>query len=101
MTHPSRFSWRLRVLVVLPISLVVALIFAFSSTAAAFAQSLVQLSTDLYTKTRSQHQTEVEPDTYSFGNTTVSASRLAASANGSIFARILTEERIPCGWRCA
>src|SRR5256712_906688 len=35
--------------------------------------SLVLLSTDPYTNPTSQHQTEVEPDTFAFGNTVVSA----------------------------
>ena len=34
--------------------------------------SLVLLSTDPYTNPTSQHQTEVEPDTFAFGNTVVS-----------------------------
>jgi len=35
--------------------------------------TLVKLSTDTFTNTSSQHATEVEPDTYSFGNTMVTA----------------------------
>jgi hypothetical protein len=35
--------------------------------------SLVKLSTDTFTNSSSQHATEVEPDTYSFGNTVVTA----------------------------
>src|SRR2546422_11518973 len=56
------------------VSLTLALLFAFSSTIFAFAQSnLLQLSSDPYTNNTSQHQTEVEPDTFAFGSTIVSA----------------------------
>jgi hypothetical protein len=37
------------------------------------ATKLLQLSSDPYTNSTSQHATEVEPDTYSFGSTIVSA----------------------------
>src|SRR5689334_9194864 len=33
----------------------------------------VRLSTDLFTNNTSQHQTEVEPDSFAFGNTMVAA----------------------------
>src|SRR2546426_232994 len=56
------------------VALTLALLFAFSSTIFAFAQSnLLQLSSDPYTNNTSQHQTEVEPDTFAFGSTIVSA----------------------------
>jgi hypothetical protein len=35
--------------------------------------SLVQLSADPYTNPTSQHQTEVEPDTFAYGSTIVAA----------------------------
>ena len=37
------------------------------------AASLIQLSSDPFTNSSSQHKTEVEPDTFSFGSTIVSA----------------------------
>ncbi len=37
------------------------------------ASPLVQVSADPYTNTTSQHQTQVEPDTFAFGSTVVSA----------------------------
>jgi hypothetical protein len=52
----------------------VALIFTFASSLSAFASvSIVQISSDPYTNSTSQHETQVEPDTYSFGSTIVSA----------------------------
>src|SRR5437879_6024856 len=40
----------------------------------AFANvALTQVSTDPYTDTQAQHHTEVEPDTFAFGSTVVSA----------------------------
>src|SRR5579862_1994016 len=46
----------------------------FTLTSLASSQiALVKLSTDTFTNSSSQHATEVEPDTFSFGNTVVSA----------------------------
>jgi hypothetical protein len=39
----------------------------------AFAASLIKISSDPFTNTTSNHKTEVEPDTFAFGNTIVSA----------------------------
>src|SRR5438309_4588173 len=44
--------------------------------------SLVLLSTDPYTNPTSQHQTEVEPDTFAFGNTVVSAFQVGRFFDG-------------------
>ena len=43
---------------------------------------MLQLSTDPYTNTTSQHKTEVEPDTFSFGSTMVSAFQVGRFFNG-------------------
>ncbi len=45
----------------------------FTATAAYANVALTQVSSDPYTDTQAQHRTEVEPDTFSFGNTIVSA----------------------------
>ncbi len=65
----------------------IALLFAvlFSASAQAQApvhQSLNQLSTDKFTNTSSQHATEVEPDTYSYGSTIVSAFQVGRFTDG-------------------
>jgi hypothetical protein len=54
------------------------------STATAFAKpvSLVQVSSDPYTNTTSQHRTEVEPDTFAFGSTIVSAFQVGRFSDG-------------------
>jgi hypothetical protein len=52
-------------------AVVVLLISALAATAA--GQKLKKLSTDPFTNTESQHATEVEPDTFAFGSTMVSA----------------------------
>jgi hypothetical protein len=44
----------------------------FSSTTAYANVALTQASSDPYTDAQAQHRSEVEPDTYSFGNTIVS-----------------------------
>src|SRR5207244_11844948 len=52
---------------------ILALVFTLSSGALTFAAGLVQISSDPFTNTTSNHKTEVEPDTFAFGNTIVSA----------------------------
>ncbi|GAC1346416.1 MAG: sialidase family protein [Ktedonobacteraceae bacterium] len=75
----SRYRWPMRVIIALTLSL----LFALSSTIFAFANvTLTRLSTDPYTNSTSQHATEVEPDTYSFGSTIVSAFQVGRFNNG-------------------
>jgi hypothetical protein len=47
-------------------------LFVFGMSAAAAVQ-LIEISSDPFTNRRAQHRTEVEPDTFNFGNTIVSA----------------------------
>jgi len=44
--------------------------------------TLLQVSSDPYTNSTSQHRTEVEPDTFSFGSTIVSAFQVGRFFNG-------------------
>jgi hypothetical protein len=44
-----------------------------TGTTASAAVSLTRVSVDVYTDTQAQHRTEVEPDTFAFGSTIVSA----------------------------
>src|SRR5579863_2735721 len=46
------------------------------------AVALVKLSTDTFTNTTSQHATEVEPDTFSFGSTIVAAFQVGRFFDG-------------------
>ncbi len=78
MVNGFRFTWKIRV----PVVLIVSFLFVLSSAGSAFAAGLVQLSTDPYTNTTSQHQTEVEPDTYSSGSTIVSAFQVGRFTDG-------------------
>jgi BNR repeat protein len=79
MSLMSRFRRPIGVLVALPL----ALLFAFSSTIFAFAQvSLIQLSSDPFTNSTSQHKTELEPDTFASGSTFVSAFQVGRFFNG-------------------
>src|SRR5579859_3919187 len=78
MVSRSRFAWFIRS--ILAVTLSVALICI--ATVSAFAATLVQLSNDPYTNTTSQHKTEVEPDTYSFGSTIVSAFQVGRFTDG-------------------
>lgn len=59
----------------------VALVVAGSTTAGANV-ALNQISSDPFTNSGSQHATEVEPDTYSFGSTIVEAQQTGRFANG-------------------
>ncbi len=79
----SRFLWRTSIALALASSLV----FACSSTPHNFTPTptthnststptlgtLTQISSDPYTNKTSQHKTEVEPDSFAFGNTVVAA----------------------------
>ena len=66
----SRFRWQARAIFALAFTLLLTL----ASTGQALASvTLVKLSTDPYTNSTSQHQTQVEPDIFSFGSTIVSA----------------------------
>src|SRR5579859_1337144 len=56
------------------IALTLSMIFVLVSTLVAFAnESLTRISSDPYTNTDSMHKTEVEPASFAFGNTVVSA----------------------------
>ena len=53
-----------------------------ASTSAQAQLPLVKLSTDTFTDNYSQHKTEVEPDTYAWGNTVVSAFQVSRVPDG-------------------
>lgn len=53
-----------------------------STTTASAAPVLTQISTDPYTNSTSQHATEVEPDTFSYGSTIVSAFQVGRFNDG-------------------
>lgn len=60
-----------------------ALLFTLVANSLVFAAvPTVQISTDPFTNTTSQHQTEVEPDTFSFGSTIVSAFQVGRFTDG-------------------
>jgi hypothetical protein len=52
---------------------IVAAVLAFTATAAYANVAVTQVSNDPYTDAQAQHQTELEPDNFRFGNTIVSA----------------------------
>jgi hypothetical protein len=80
----SRFRWRISTATAFTLlALVLSLVFALSSRALTFAAvTLLQLSSDPYTNTTSQHKTEVEPDTLASGSTIVSAFQVGRFFNG-------------------
>jgi hypothetical protein len=68
----SRYRWRISIGMTFTLSaLTLALVFTLFSGALTFAASLIQISSDPFTNTTSNHATEVEPDTFAFGNTIV------------------------------
>ena len=64
--------------------LLLLLIFSFATSVSGFAQSanLVQLSLDTFSNGTSQHQTEVEPGAFAYGNTIVAAFQVARIYSG-------------------
>jgi BNR repeat protein len=76
----SRFRWG-----IVAASLIT-FIFSFTLLSTAFASvtahSLFQISSDPYTNSTSQHQTEVEPDSFSNGSTIVSATQVGRFNDG-------------------
>jgi hypothetical protein len=70
MTVISRFRWKIPAFLALTLSLLLTL----SMVSLAFAaEQLTQISSDPYHNPDSQHKTQVEPDTFAFGHTIVSA----------------------------
>ncbi len=74
-----RLSIRSARVVTVPIAVAVLL---FPATAAYANVALTQVSADPYTDAQAQHRTEVEPDTYSFGNTIVSTFQVGRVSGG-------------------
>ena len=79
----SRYRWRMSIGMTLTLStLVLALVFALYSRTLTFAVGNIQISSDPFTNPTSNHKTEVEPDTFAFGNTIVSAFQVGRFFNG-------------------
>ncbi len=81
----SRFRWRINIATAITLlALVLSLVFALSSRVLTFAAGLqlLQLSSDPFTNSTSQHRTEVEPDTFALGSTIVSAFQVGRFFNG-------------------
>lgn len=80
----SQYRWRMSIGMTVTLSaLILALVFLLSAKTLTFAAvTIVQISSDPYTNSTSQHQTMVEPDTYSFGSTIVSAIQSGRFTNG-------------------
>src|SRR5919199_5081091 len=55
---------------------------ALGASGAAANVPLTRVSADPYTNASSQHQTEVEPDTFGFGSTVVAAFQVGRFTNG-------------------
>jgi hypothetical protein len=68
------------------VTLFLVLVVCFALSSAVFAAGPgdppLQISSDPYTNSTSQHQTEVEPDSYSYGSTSVVAIQVGRFTNG-------------------
>lgn len=74
MSVASRYRWRFSIRMSLAfLALILALVFTLSAGTLAYAATLTQISSDPFTNLSSNHKTEVEPSTFAFGNTIVSA----------------------------
>lgn len=69
-------------LVVFPLLCTLIFSLVLQTRAALAATTLLQVSNDPFTNTSSQHQTEVEPDTFSFGSTIVTAFQTGRISGG-------------------
>ncbi len=81
----SRHRWRITIttvfiLVALILSLVLAM--ATRATSHAAGEQLTQISSDPYTNPDSNHKTQVEPDTFAFGNTIVATMQVGRFFDG-------------------
>src|SRR5947209_15461903 len=79
LSHP-RFRWLIFATLALTLAFSIAL--RSTVTAATPGVALLQLSRDPYTNSTSQHQTEVEPDSYSNGTTIVAATQVGRFTDG-------------------
>ena len=81
----SRHRWRLSIasaLTLLALILSLGLAVAFRAQTHAAGEQLTRLSSDPYTNPDSNHKTQVEPDTFAFGHTIVSAFQSGRYFNG-------------------
>src|ERR671924_123390 len=70
----SRYRWRITMATgSILVALILSLASTMASTVTSYAAGLTQISSDPYSNTDSNHKTQVEPDTFAFGNTIVAA----------------------------
>jgi len=85
MSTLSRLLWRIGSATVCTfLAFTVSLVFSLSASGVSFAsgEPLTQISSDPYTNATSNHKTEVEPDTFAFGNTIVSTFQVGRFFDG-------------------
>ncbi|MEO8972434.1 MAG: sialidase family protein [Ktedonobacteraceae bacterium] len=87
MAFQSRRAWGLGICLMMALALVFtgftsSTFASAASVATPKAEKLTQLSSDPYTNKSSQHKTEVEPDTFSYGSTIVSAFQVGRFTTG-------------------
>ena len=81
----SRQRWRMSIVsvfVLVAVILSLGFVFALQAKAYAAGGTLTKISSDPYTNPTSNHKTEVEPDTFAFGNTVVSAFQVGRFFDG-------------------
>ena len=80
MSFFMRFRWWIGA--ALATAFLLYLVLASTVFASSASVTLVQLSSDPYTNTASQHQTEVEPDSFAYGSTIVAATQVGRFSDG-------------------
>src|SRR6266487_5011280 len=80
----SRYRWRITLATIfILVALILSLVSAIASRVTSHAaETLTQISSDPYTNPTSNHKTEVEPDTFAFGNTIVATFQVGRFFNG-------------------
>ncbi len=80
----SRYRWRITLATIfILVALILSLVSAIASRVTSHAaETLTQISSDPYTNLTSNHKTEVEPDTFAFGNTIVSTFQVGRFFDG-------------------
>src|SRR5436305_11276414 len=80
----SRHRWHISIATVfILVALILSLVSAMAARVTSHAaETLTQISSDPYTNPTSNHKTEVEPDTFAFGNTIVATFQVGRFFDG-------------------
>lgn len=77
-----RFRWWIGAILATAFLLSIVLVSTVFAASSSASTTLLQLSSDPYTNATSQHQTEVEPDSFAYGSTIVAATQVGRFSDG-------------------